>query len=93
MFEWHTLVPAAKGATEGRAAAQEGVVLSDLVQTTGTAVPVATSSATGSLGLGHIVAASAPGREGHGLGTLAHDDEGEDSDEEERENLVESHLQ
>jgi hypothetical protein len=72
-------VPAVEGATEGRAAAQEGVVLSNLVQAARAAVPVSTSSSAGCLGPAHVVAAGAPGGEGHSLGALAHDNEGKDS--------------
>lgn len=85
-------MPASVDAVLRRAAREESVVLSDLVQTAGAAIIVGASSTAGFLSLGLIVAADAPSREGHGFSTLAHDGEGKDGDDEERGDLVKSHL-
>lgn len=81
------LVPAAVLATKVVAGGQEGVVESNVVQTTRATVPVTIGCFAGLLGLVHVVAAGAPGRDSHSLDTLAHDEKGENGDEGEREDL------
>ena len=76
-------MPALVGTVLIRTALEEGIVLSNVVQAAGAAIIVAASDAAGLLGLGLVVAAFAPGGQGHGLGPLAHDHKGKDSDDEE----------
>lgn len=85
-------MPALESALLLGAAHEEGIVLADLVQTAGGAVVVSAGDAAGILGLCLVVAAVAPSGQGHSIGTLAHNDESEDGDEEEGEDLVEGHL-
>lgn len=65
------------------AALEESIVFSNVVQAAGAAVVVASSNTAGFLGLVLVIAALAPGGQGHSLSTLAHDHEGKDGDDEE----------
>ncbi|KAI9237869.1 MAG: hypothetical protein BYD32DRAFT_461203 [Podila humilis] len=91
IFWSHKVLPAAVLVVEVRAAHEKGFVLSDVVPAARAAIPVAAGAAAAGFGLGHVVAASAPGGDGGGIRILRYCDESEDVDEEERENLVEGH--